>query len=134
MKIKVIYLDDLVDAKNLSDKLIKLNHSVDMEKITSSSNIDGGFDVVVIYIEKNIHSSVEIDSLIKGYSLSGVRIIGIHSISKNNNNIPDILNKVADAIVCWDDSFIKRAIDGEGIFVDAECQLPTKKKISRHAC
>jgi hypothetical protein len=134
MKIKLIYLDDLVDAKNLNDKLVRWNHNVDLEKITSSSSVISGIDVVVIYIEKNIHSSPDINDLIEGYSLNGVRIIGIHSISRINNNIPNILNKVADAIVCWDDSFIKRAVEGEDIFVDAECQLTTKKKISRHAC
>lgn len=134
MKIKVIYLDDLEDARKLGGNLNNLGYSVELEKIAPSSNIDSRFDVVVIYIEKNIHSYLDVDDLLKSYSLGGVRIIGVHSISRNNNIIPTTLNKVADAIVCWDMGFLKRAIEGEDIFVDAECQMPTKKKISRHAC
>ncbi|MBE2165534.1 hypothetical protein IIQ43_13465 [Acinetobacter oleivorans] len=134
MKIKVIYLEELKDAQRLRDKLNNLGNEVEIENLSPHSQFENNIDIVVIYIEKNIHSSAAIDTLIEEYSVQGKRIIGIHSILKINNKTPEALDKVADAIVCWDDALITRAINGENIFVDAECQLPKKKEISRFSC
>lgn len=134
MKIKVIYLEEVSDAQRLRDKLSSWGHEVEIENLSPASRFENNIDIVVVYIEKNIHSSAVMDTLIEDYSIQGKRIIGIHSILKVNNKIPDCLNKVADAIVCWDDALITRAINGENIFVDAECQVAKKKEISRFSC
>ncbi|MFW1955176.1 hypothetical protein ACG91D_06225 [Acinetobacter guillouiae] len=134
MKIKVIYLDDIKNAKALGEIISKFNSDVEIEQLTNQTLIDNAVDVLVVYLESNMHSSLQIDNLLDSYFIGGKRVIGVHSVLKEHNKNPKSLDKIADAIVCWDEVLIRRAISGESIFVDAECKESKKKVISRHNC
>lgn len=135
MNIRIIYLDDLNAINTLSAKINLIGHRTSIEKLEDAPRIDSTVDILIVYIEKNLHSNTSLESLVQGYSFDvGARIIAIHSIDKKSNKVPAIIDQLADAIVCCDDNFIRRAIDGENIFVDAECRLPKKKEIIRHSC
>ena len=134
MKTKVIYINNLNAVRTLTAKLELMGHSVSLEELQEHFTIDSTIEIIIVYLEKDLHLSIPLESLVKDYSLGGARIIAIHSIDKQSHKVPKIIDQLADAIVCCDDSFIERAIAGEDIFVDAECMLPKKKNIIRHSC
>lgn len=64
----------------------------------------------------------------------GKRIIGVWAYGSQGCELPELLNKYADAVVGWNKDRIVRALNGETRFEYSNGKVRDKQPLKRHPC
>ena len=74
---------------------------------------------MICLIGTESHDSDWVDWEIREAEKLGKQIIGVYIQGAKDSDVPPALEKFADAIVGWNTDSIKRALEGESSFVNA---------------
>lgn len=129
------YHEDEENVENLKNLLGNIgyeikNSSVTSDKFNRANNSDyiknllrdriKWAAVFICLIGPETHNSEWVDYEIQEAHKMGKPIIGVYILGAKDSDVPEALNKYADAIVGWNKQNIDDAINGASIFVNAD--------------
>lgn len=114
----------------LSDEYCIKNYSVTKEKYNEAKSEEYIKDAylrplinqsstLICLIGPETHDSKWVDWEIREAEMQGKQIIGVYIQGAKDSDVPPALEQFADAIVGWNTDNIKKALEGESIFVNA---------------
>lgn len=142
------YHEDEENIQKLKDLLGEdysiRNYSVTSDKYNNAENEDyiksllrpliNDASVLICLIGPNTHDSEWVNWEIEQAFKQGKRIIGVYIWSAKDSDIPPVLEDAADSMVGWNHDSIVEAINGGGIFTNADGSIRPNVQGTRVTC